>query len=302
MRAPLGTAATATLPGGVNGFIAQLANEPDSRQQAPFLVGDAINYKGTLLKQIVPGSGGGPLGTDVISAHTIEANLGIYTQPGTLPSYISIEETIFGTDAVPVAGQVAVAALEGQDRFVMVGMTTDVVTPVDAYFVDIDPVSGKESQRWITTEAMTGGITPGSAPFGGGVTTQLIGPQAGRFRVRGPKAPPGLLISPTRYARVVARTLCAPATVAATATTPAFYDINLDAPLVETPATMVTCLQRAPASNGLFSGQYFAPVGEYIFPENVRAGDALVPFNFWNLGFLVNGEGPGTGRLDPTPY
>ncbi len=42
------------------------------------------------------------------------------------------------------------------------------------------------------------------------------------------------------------------------------------------------------------TGQYMAPTFEYILPENVVPGDAIVPNNFWNLGFLVNGEGPNT--------
>ena len=34
---------------------------------------------------------------DYISAHTVEANLGIYTQPGTQPSYLAIGEFGVGT-------------------------------------------------------------------------------------------------------------------------------------------------------------------------------------------------------------
>jgi hypothetical protein len=51
----------------------------DSTQQAPFGVGDYISYAGTRL------------GTDgVISAHTIEAQTAIYTQPGAKPSSLAI--------------------------------------------------------------------------------------------------------------------------------------------------------------------------------------------------------------------
>jgi hypothetical protein len=63
-------------------------------------------------------------------------------------------------------------------------------------------------------------------------------------------------------------------------------------------------------ANGQNTGQYLAPVFEYIFPENLVAGDPIVPNDFWNFGFLVNGEA-GTGAqldpaqkagLTPTPY
>lgn len=279
------------------------ANKPDSRQQAPFEVGDFIEYSGTLMK----GSGQGPNGSDTFAAHTIHANVGIFTQPGTLPVYISIEESIIGTDAVPVAGQApGLPALEGQDRFVIVGTTTDVTTPVDVYLIDMNPLpgpdSGKESHRWITTEGMTGGLAPGSAPFGGGIMTQLTGPQPGRFRLRANKPPAGILVSPTRNVRVVARTLCAPGAVTGATPATTFYDINGLAPQVATPANKVACLTRSEVANGLFAGQYLAPVSEYIFPENVVSGDRPVPYNFWALGFLVNGEGPGTGPLKPKPW
>lgn len=278
------------------------AATPDPRQQAPFQVGDYIEYSGTLLRT------SGPVTADTISVHTIHANVGIFTQPGTLPVYLSIEESIIGTDAVPIAGQAPeLPALEGQDRFVIVGTTTDVTTPVDVYLIDVDPVTGEESNRWITPESMTGGIAPGTPPFLGGIMTQLTGPQPGRFRLRANKPPAGILTSPTRNVRVVARTLCAPAsaTVAAAGTTPAatYYNINAAAPMAEGPANVTaTCLTRDPVANGLFAGQYLAPVSEYIFPENVVAGDRPVPYNFWALGFLINGEGPGTGGLIPKPW
>ncbi|HEV7852470.1 MAG TPA: hypothetical protein VGP27_14130, partial [Mycobacterium sp.] len=64
------------------------AGGPDPTQQAPFEVGDYIQYSGTL----VNGANGA-----YVSAHTIEANVGIYTQPGTQPSYMAIGEFGVGT-------------------------------------------------------------------------------------------------------------------------------------------------------------------------------------------------------------
>jgi hypothetical protein len=125
----------------------------------------------------------------------------------------------------------------------------------------------------------------------GGITTQRSGPVPGRVRLAATRAVPGILTSPTRYMRVVSRSLCDPA------------NINGTAPLIggKTPVN-VTCLKRAPAANGLYAGQYLAPVNEFIFPENRLPGDIPVPFNFWDLGFLATGEGAGTGPLVPTPW
>ena len=62
--------------------------------------------------------------------------------------------------------------------------------------------------------------------------------------------------------------------------------------------------------NGLKEGQYTAPTFEFIFPENVKPGDGLVPFDFWHLPFIAAGEGattpsvldPGVGPLEPAPW
>ena len=313
MKAPLGTTPTVA-PAAARPVsaaqIATLATEPDARQQAPLTVGDYINFSGTVMRGTANPADPAGVTNDMISVHTIQANVGIFTQPGSLPVYIWIEETIVGADATPVAG-LPLAPLEGQDRLVVVGRTTDVITPVDLYFIDLNPATGATINRWVTMESMTGGITPGTQPFGGGITTQLIGPQPGRVRARGPKATPGVLVSPTRYVRMVSRSLCAPANsnpVANPGTVGTFFDINqtVQAAFVNSVAAgagvTAPCTQRAQAANGLNTGQYFAPISEYIFPENVVAGDTLVPNNFWSFDFLASGEGPGTGPLSPTPW
>jgi hypothetical protein len=60
-------------------------------------------------------------------------------------------------------------------------------------------------------------------------------------------------------------------------------------------------------ANGVVAGQYVAPVGEIIFPENKLVGDPLVPANFECVAFLqlgtgpLDGTGPIVGRLSPWP-
>ena len=244
---------------------------PDARQQAPFEVGDFISYSGTLMTNLT-GS--------YISAHTIEANVGIYTQPGTQPSYLAIGGFGLGT-ADPNATAVNGAGQETQNRIFLETSTTDVQTPVDIYMMDTDPQTGAVKNRWITPFEMTGEV-------GGGITTQYTGPQPQRARIRAPKAPAGLLSAPSRTVRVMARTLCQPL--------PQLDQSALD-----------TCVNTAPTeANGLVAGQYLAPVFEYIFPENVKPGDPIVPNDFWHLPFLRYGEGAatagGVGPLEPSPW
>jgi hypothetical protein len=247
-------------------------------------VGDYITWSGTLFKD--------PLNptADFISAHTIEASVGIYTQPFTQPSYLAIGEFGVGT-ADPLANAVNGAAQETQDRMFLEASTTDVKTPVDIYYLDVDPVSGVVSNRWVTPWEMTGEcdnlvVPMPAACFGvsGGITTQNTGPQPQRARIRATKAPTGLLSQPTRNLRVMVRSLCTPAFAA-------------------TQPALDQCLANAPTvANGLVAGQYQAPIFEYIFPENVQPGAPIVPFDMWHLPHLRFGEGPGVGPLSPTPW
>jgi hypothetical protein len=275
-----------------------VAGTPDPRQQAPFEVGDYISYQGTLIKS------GDPLG-DLVSAHTVEANVGIFTQPGTQPAYTAIGDFGVGS-ADPSATAVNGVAQETQDRIFLEAETTDVVTPVDIYLVDVDPATGKETSRWVTPNAMTGENNlpnlSNATSLGGGITTQFTGAQPQRARLRATKAPNGLLTSPTRTLRVVQRTLCLPQLSQVTATAGVTYDATSTYGNVPQINGATDCLQSKPAANGLFAGQYTAPVFEYIFPENVQPGDPTVPNDLWDLGFLMNGEGAGTGRLTPSPW
>ena len=255
--------------------------DPDPRQQAPFEVGDWVNFSGTLMHDSA--------GKDFISAHTVEDNVGIYTQPATWPSYIALGEFGVGTADPDARAPDTLTDQEALDRIFLEAETTDIGTMVDAYYMDVDPTSGAVTHRWLTPMAMTGILGTG------GIFTQNVGPQPQRIRLRAPRAPTGLLSQPTRTIQVVSRTLCRP---------------------VNRPdqGTLDKCLNSAATqktvANGLVAGQYYAPVFDYIFPENIRPGDPLVPFDFWHLPFLRFGEGanqassigPGVGPLEPAPW
>jgi hypothetical protein len=66
-------------------------------------------------------------------------------------------------------------------------------------------------------------------------------------------------------------------------------------------------------ANGLIAGQYHAPNFEFIFPENLNLGDAMVSANFHDFVFLYCGSGPLTTptagttpplvrQIDPAPW
>ena len=132
--------------------------------------------------------------------------------------------------------------------------------------------------------------------------------------------------SPTRYVRAVLRSLCAPlgtgdidfaknvvprsnlddgqTLVLGLPVLGNWFNINAPASgnpkQIGTGPAIGTCLEHAQFANGLYSGQYMAPVGEFIFPENTLAGRAIVPTTTYQMGFLVYGEnGVGGGATAP---
>jgi hypothetical protein len=245
---------------------------PDATRQAPFEVGDYVTYAGTMVNDPAPAT------TSYVSAHTVTNNAGIYTWPGTNPAYVSTEVTIIGTGGLTIVG-----ATEATIRTRFEGMTTDPSRNVHLYGIDIDPATGLTTDRdWGTI-----GVDPG--PPNGAVK--------GRWRFRPPCLVAGSI--PTRPDKECVMN-------AAGVFQPATREVRA---VIEGQQSQVTALnandQTKTAANGLFYGQYHAPILEYLFPENIP-GNPIVPNNFESMDFLACGGytsagGTRVGQLSPWP-
>jgi hypothetical protein len=230
----------------------------DPRQQAPFEIGDYVTFAGTLGVDLA--------GQQFVSAHTIVASLGIYTQPGIDPAYNTVDVSLIGTGGLTVFG-----AGEAAIRTRFEGMTTDESRPVAVYGIDIDPLTG------LTSDRSWGAAMPDAGPPTGAVR--------GRWRFRPPctdttatmlaspgkgctPPPAGQFIPPTREVRGVVMNVVPGATPTLT------------------PAN--TIASGLTAANGISYGQYHAPIQEYIFPENVP-GTPIPENNFNTIPFLALG-------------
>lgn len=221
---------------------------PTPFRQAPMLVGDFINFAGTLAK-----SGPGTAGSEdvYVSAHTISSNTAIFTQPGTVPAYVSVEVTLMGVGGVTsVDGEATV-----RTRFE--GSTTDSLAIIHLYGVDLNPNTSEASDRdWGTI-----GVDPG--PPNGAVR--------GRWRYR----PPCDTAIPTERD-------CTPPPGSS------YLPPPRDVRAVIEGAITVPITDQFTAANGIVFGQYRAPIFEFIFAEN-RPGTPQVTNNFDSFPFLVNG-------------
>lgn len=234
---------------------------PDPRIMAPFEVGDYVTYAGNL----VPDGTGGAY----IAAHTMVANVGIYTAPGTNPAYVAIDVTILGTGGLSVLG-----AGEAAVRTRFEGMTTDPSRNIHLYGIDVDAAGNTSDRDWGTV-----GVDPG-APAGA---------VQGRWRFR----PPCTATTPTQKA-------CTPPSGGV------FLPVTREVrAVVEGAWTPSTTQAATGGANGLMAGQYHAPILEYIFPENVP-GTPPPPNNFDTIPFLAQGGytsslGTLAGQLHPWP-
>jgi hypothetical protein len=228
----------------------------DPTKQAPLMAGDYIVFSGTLAKD--------PAGS-YLSAHTVDANVGIYTAPGTTPAYVFVEGSLIGTQGplVPRAADPAVTfPQETQDRLKIEGVTTDPSRAVELYAIDVDALTGDTSLRLFNT------VPAQPAPLG-------------RFRlILGQRA--NALFDSGGTQKGAPRELMARVASGA----------NLDGqPVPETPLF----------AHGLVAGQYVSPIGEFIFPENKVIGDPILPNNFECLPFLLLGSGPLSTTGSPGP-
>jgi hypothetical protein len=134
-------------------------NPTDPTVFAPFEVGDYVTYAGTLMD--------GP-GGKFISAHTVIANVGIYTTPGDVPAYVAIDVVLQGAPGIPNPAfpQEATAKVRVE------GFSTDPSRPVDIFAIDQD-CNGAVSERW-PNWAYEFTVEPGPPTLG----------KKGRFRFR----------------------------------------------------------------------------------------------------------------------
>jgi len=252
---------------------------PDARIQAPFEVGDYITYAGTLVTDSVtptigPYPGIGATNT-YIAAHTIVNNTAIYTAAGKDPAYVRTDVALIGTGGLTVVG-----AGEATARTRFEGMTTDASRQIHLYGIDLNPATGVTSDRdWGTI-----GVDPGPPS----------GALLGRWRFRPPCLPFGTVPPKPDKACVMN---------AADTFLPPTREVRA---VIEGQQTQIPGLGSAKtAANGIFYGQYHAPILDFIFPENVP-GSPIVPNNFEELAFLACGgytssTGVLGGQLNPWP-
>jgi hypothetical protein len=108
----------------------------DPNQQAPFEIGDYITFSGNLQNDVRG---------NYIAAWNVNANLGIFTTPGTTPVYLTTEVVQFGTGGLPLPGLPQEATIRAKVE----GFTTDPTSLVDIFGIDVAPCSGEERERLI---------------------------------------------------------------------------------------------------------------------------------------------------------
>lgn len=271
---------------------------PDPFKMVPLMVGDWIDFSGTLFK-IVP-AGADSIANEYVSVHTLNAHLGIKTTPGTQPAYVAVEEFLFGVgDAsggptVTAGNPPTPVAQETSTRVALVAFTTDsdptlpvadpALTGGTLLGIDVDPATGAE------TELQFPNGSTALSPPGSRDEFVIDDPIRGRMRwnpAKNPRNPtPGVLgnaVGPRNFYRE--------------------YILRLTGPgrgVLQLPT-------QANGVPGLVTGQYRLPIFDYLVGEGTSFGQPWPPFNFRDFGFLAVGQGPTgpngaiVGRLSPFP-
>jgi K319-like protein len=114
-----------------------------AKSQAPFQVGDYIDYSGTIQVD-TQGTITGVVGGQYVSAWQIIANIGIFTVPSSVPAYIAQELLLQGVGGSPITFPIPVPQ-EQTSKIKTVGFFTDPTRLVDLYSVVVDPCTGAEN-------------------------------------------------------------------------------------------------------------------------------------------------------------
>jgi hypothetical protein len=269
--------------------------QPDPYKQVPLMVGDWIDFSGTLLK--INPAGPNTAANMFVSVHSLTAHLGIKTTPKTNPAYIRVEELLFGVGNAGNNGPtVQGIAQETSTRAVLVAFCTDdqnipsgtkAPYPVGIYGV-YNPPGGPES----LVEFPNGGganNTVAGSPNSNPDELQMDDPVRGRIRLQLNKNE-----NPPKGSKVFVSNAAGPGNFYRE------YIVKLNEVAGTPPGRQVQLPPQANGLAGLIAGQYRLPIFDYIFGEGTNFGEPWPPFNFQDFGFLINGEG-NIGPLNPFP-
>lgn len=203
-----------------------------------------------------------------VQAFALLAEVGIYTEPGAKPAYVMIEGSLVGAMGPRIPRPGVTGSFLPQETQDRFRIEGMTTDPSRAVAIYAIDLNPLSGAPSLRRLAIT---SPQDVPFG-------------RFRhIVGKRA--GVLFQGASVKGVTR---------------------ELMVRLVDGPDP-VTVPNSPLTANGLVAGQYVAPVGEIIFPENKQGGDPLVPANFECIAFLQLGSGPfesgspPVGRLSPWP-
>ncbi|KAF7326933.1 Sodium nucleoside protein [Mycena venus] len=114
----------------------------DPRIMVLLVVGDYNTFSGT------------KTGSGVLKVYTLEANLGIYTAPGTKPAYITVE-----------TAQYAVVVPDPTVEVDKTPLASDPSTPIQCFAMDVDPCTGAVSERNLFLAEPAGAAPVGKTIF-----------------------------------------------------------------------------------------------------------------------------------------
>jgi len=281
----------------------------DPTKQVPLMVGDYITFQGTLANYY-PNPSDKTNSVSYVSVHTLEANLGIYTAPGTDPAYVSIDPIKIGTNGnigtnpVRPGSGICGTAAECQDLLVVEGFTTDPFAGCPRSRTPPPPsVPSCPTGRQLNVYALD--ITPaGGATVGPPFVSTLRPILQGTTR----PAPLGRFRFSTKSNPFVLKDNATPSVLrGATRELVVRIEPGLSTPIGGS-KPLADLLPHS--AHGLQAGHYQAPIGEYIYPEPLVMGDPLpAMLNFQCLSFLargwtftdLTGETVNPSRLTPWP-
>ncbi|KAJ7184710.1 hypothetical protein C8R46DRAFT_1343732 [Mycena filopes] len=135
----------------------------DPRIMVPLAVGDYITFSGTRTAE------------DVLEVYSLEANLGIYTAPGTQPAYLTVEAAQYAivvpdpTVEVDETRSSSMADFSnthtygqycGGTQVLQPSSASDPSIPINWFAIDVDPCTGEETERMLMPDVLPESAAP----------------------------------------------------------------------------------------------------------------------------------------------